>query len=81
MKEFIIKRVLAWLAGVTAKQWAAALLWVLNTARQYRDDSGATKRERVVSVLKKQFPEMDGGDILTLVQNAWAWLNKTGKLP
>lgn len=80
MKEYLIKHILGWLAGVTAKQWSAALLWVINTARSYKDEAGATKRERVIAILKKQFPDLSSGNVTTLVQLAWAWLNKTGKL-
>jgi len=80
MIELILKRLLAYLAGITNQQWSAALLWVLNTARAFKDEAGATKRERVIALLKKQFPEMSTGDLTTLVQLAWAWLTKTGKL-
>jgi hypothetical protein len=80
MIEFLVKRVLAYLAGVTPQQWAAATLWVLNASRQFKDEPGATKREKVISILQKQFPEMKGGDLLTLTQTAWAWLTKTGKI-
>jgi hypothetical protein len=80
MTEWLIKRVLAKLAGVTAQQWSAALLWVLNAARQYRDEPGATKRERVIAILHKQFPDLTSGHLLTLVQVAWAWLNYQKKL-
>jgi hypothetical protein len=80
MKELIIKRILSWLAGVTQQQWSSALLWVLNTARTYSNESGATKRERVLKVLKSQFPELSDGNLLTLIQIAWAWLSKTKKI-
>lgn len=80
MIELILKRLLAYLAGVTAQQWSAALLWVINTARTYKDEAGATKRERVIAILKKQFPDLSSGNVTTLVQLAWAWLNKAGKI-
>jgi hypothetical protein len=80
MIELLLRRLLAYLAGITAKQWSAALLWVLNTARTYKNEEGETKRERVIAVLKGQFPDMSDGDLLTLVQLAWAWLVKTKKL-
>ena len=79
MIEFLIKTVLKRLAGITPQQWAAALLWVLNTSRNYRDEPGATKKERVVSVLKKQYPSLDGWTLDTLIQVAFAWLRKEGK--
>jgi hypothetical protein len=80
MIETLIKYLLKRLAGITPQQWAAALLWVLNASRQYRDEPGTTKRERVIAILQKQFPDMTSGNLLTLVQVAWAWLNSTGKL-
>jgi hypothetical protein len=80
MIESLIKYILSKLAGITAQQWSSALLWVLNTARSYKDEDGATKRERVISVLKKQFPNMSNGNMLTLIQTAWAWLNFKKKI-
>jgi hypothetical protein len=79
MIQTLIKFLLSKLAGITAQQWSAALLWVINTARTYKDEPGATKKERVLSVLKKQFPDLDGWKLDTLIQVAFAWLRKEGK--
>lgn len=79
MIQTLIKFLLSKLAGITAQQWSAALLWVINTARTYKDEPGATKKERVVGVLKKQFPDLDGWKLDTLIQVAFAWLRKEGK--
>jgi hypothetical protein len=79
MIQSLIKFLLARLAGITAQQWAAAVLWVLNTARSYQNESGPSKRARVIVVLKRQFPELDGWRLDTLIQFAFAWLRKEGK--
>jgi hypothetical protein len=83
MIQSLIKFLLARLAGITAQQWNAAILWVLNTARAYKDSSGSDKKERVLTVLKKQFPELDTESdrwkLDTLIQFAFAWLRKEGK--
>ena len=79
MIQTLIKFIVARLAGITALQWSAALLWVLNTARAYKDSSGSDKKERVLTVLKKQFPELANWQLDTLIQVALAWLRKEGK--
>jgi hypothetical protein len=79
MIQTLIKFLLSKLAGITAQQWSAALLWIINTARTYKDETGATKKERVVGVLKKQFPDLAGWKLDTLIQVAFAWLRKEGK--
>ena len=79
MIETLIKYLLKRLAGITAQQWSAALLWVLNTARQYQDEPGASKKERVLKVLKSQFPELDGWKLDTLIQFALAFLRHQKK--
>jgi hypothetical protein len=79
MIQSLIKFLLAKLAGITAKQWSAALLWVLNTARAYQHEPGTSKKERVVKVLKGQFPELASWQLDTLIQVALAWLRREGK--
>lgn len=79
MIQTLIKYLLARLAGITAKQWTVALFWVLNTAQAYKDSSGTDKKERVLNVLKKQFPELAGWQLDTLIQVALAWLRKEGE--
>jgi hypothetical protein len=74
MIEALVKYILAKLAGLTAQQWGAAVLWVLNTARAYGNEPGATKKERVVKVLKAQFPDLSNFQLDTLIQTALAFL-------
>jgi hypothetical protein len=79
MIEALIKFILRKLAGITAQQWSAALLWVLNTAREYRTATGTTKKERVLTVLKKQFPTLPDWKLDTLIQVAFAFLRHRKK--
>lgn len=74
MIQTLIKYLLSKLAGITAEQWSAALLWVINTARTFKDEPGASKKERVVGVLKRQFPHLENWKIDTVIQFAYAFL-------
>ena len=79
MIQSLLKFLLSKLAGITAQQWSAALLWVLNTARTYKDEPGTSKRERVIAVLKKQFPDLENWKLDTLIQFALAFLRYQNK--
>ena len=79
MIQTLLKYLLSKLAGITAQQWSAALLWVLNASRQFKEESGASKKERVLAILKKQFPDMENWKLDTLIQFALLFLRHQNK--
>lgn len=76
MLDFIIKRVLAWLAGITADQWTEALGWVVSVEQHLATKSGAEKKAAVVRQLKHQFPKLTGSALNLLIEAAVAYMAK-----
>jgi hypothetical protein len=76
MKEFLIKHLLGWLAGITAKQWSAALHWVGMAARDVMLQSGANRKEAVTKMLKSLWPELQGWALNLLIETAVAFQRK-----
>jgi len=76
MKEFLIKHLLAWLAGITAKQWSAALHWVGMAARDVMLQSGANRKEAVTKMLKSLWPDLQGWAVNLLIETAVAFQRK-----
>jgi hypothetical protein len=77
MKEFLIKRLLAWLAGITAEQWSAALHWVGMAARDVVLKDGANRKDAVIKMLKSLWPELQGWVLNLLIETAVAFQRKT----
>jgi hypothetical protein len=76
VKEFLIKHLLGWLAGITAKQWSAALHWVGMAARDVMLQSGANRKEAVTKMLKSLWPELQGWALNLLIETAVAFQRK-----
>jgi hypothetical protein len=76
MKEFLIKHILAWLAGITAKQWSTALHWVGMAASDVMLQSGANRKESVTKMLKSLWPDLQGWALNLLIETAVAFQRK-----
>ena len=76
MKEFLIKHLLAWLAGITAKQWSTALHWVGMAARDVMLQSGSNRKEAVTKMLKSLWPDIQGWALNLLIETAVAFQRK-----
>jgi hypothetical protein len=76
MKQFLIKQILAWLAGITAKQWSTALHWVGMAAKDVMLKSGANRKEAVTKMLKSLWPDLQGWALNLLIETAVAFQRK-----
>lgn len=76
MKEFLIKHLLAWLAGITAKQWSTALHWVGMAAGDVMLQSGSNRKEAVTKMLKSLWPDIQGWALNLLIETAVAFQRK-----
>jgi hypothetical protein len=77
MKEFLIKHLLAWLAGITAKQWSTALHWVGMAARDVMLQSGANRKAAVEKMIKSLWPELQSWALNLLIETAVAFQRKS----
>tara|TARA_R110000868_G_scaffold27599_2_gene104480 strand:+ start:827 stop:1063 length:237 start_codon:yes stop_codon:yes gene_type:complete len=77
MKEFLIKHLLAWLAGITAKQWTTALHWVGMAAKDVVLRGGIDKKEAVTKMLKSLWPELQGWALNLLIETAVAFQRRS----
>ena len=57
MIEWLIRRVLSVLAGITLSQWESALELVQMAARHLRDKTGSERKQYVVDSLKTAFTD------------------------
>ena len=57
MIEWLIRRVLSSLAGITIGQWEAALELVQQAARHLKDKTGAERKQYVIDSLKLAFSD------------------------
>lgn len=57
MSEWLIRRVLAMLAGITLAQWESALELVQRAARHLRDKTGSDRKQYVIDTLKLTFTD------------------------
>lgn len=57
MIEWLIRRVLSTLAGITMGQWEAALELVQQAARHLKDKTGSERKQYVVDSLKMAFSD------------------------
>lgn len=73
MKELLLRHLLAWLAGITSKQWQTALHWVATAARDVMLKSNANRREAVAKMLKSLWPELEGLALNLLIEAAVAY--------
>jgi hypothetical protein len=76
MKQFLIKQILAWLAGITARQWTTALHWVGMAAKDVMLKNGANRKEAVTKMLKSLWPDLQGWAVNLLIETAVAYQRK-----
>lgn len=77
MKALIIRHLLLWLAGITARQWATALQWVVLAAKDARYKNGAERKEAVRLFLIKYWPDLEGNSVNLLIESALAYYRRT----
>jgi hypothetical protein len=77
MKEFLIKHLLGWLAGITAKQWSTALHWVGMAAKDVMLKDGANRKDAVTKMLKSFWPELQDWALNLLIETAVAFQRKS----
>ena len=81
MIEWMIKKVLAALAGITAQQWTLALGWVQKAAGDAMLQNGANRKEAVTRMIRSQWPEMRASVINLLIEVAVAWVRRKTSKP
>ena len=80
MIEWLIRRVLAMLAGITIGQWEAALELVQQAARHLKDRPGTDRKQYVIDSLKMAFTDsqLKGWMLDALVGLAFGFAQKKG---
>jgi hypothetical protein len=78
--EWLIRRVLSALAGITIAQWEAALELVQQAARYAKDKTGAERKQYVIDSLKMAFTEakLKAWALDALVGLAYGFAQKKG---
>ena len=76
MKEFLIKHLLGWLAGITARQWATAVMWVAAAAKDARYKSGSERKAAVSAFIQGLWPDIQGWALNLLIETAVAFQRK-----
>lgn len=80
MKEWMIKHVLAWLAGITSGQWDAALEAVRVAALLLSKQSGEERKRYVMDTLRLSWPDLRSGVMNLLIEIAYHFAKKRGYL-
>ena len=80
MKEWMIKHLLLWLAGLTAGQWDAALEAVRVAAIRLKDLTGDERKRYVIDTLKLSWPNLRNGVLNLLIELAYSFASKKGYL-
>jgi hypothetical protein len=80
MSEWLIRRVLAMLAGITLAQWETALDLVQQAAKHLTDKTGAERKQYVIDSLKMAFDasKLKGWMLDALVGLAYGFAQKKG---
>lgn len=79
MLNLLIKRILAWLAGITAEQWEYALSCIAHANDVLADKTGAEKKVWVLSMFRRHFPDIQGATLNLLIEMAVSYLKKAAK--
>lgn len=80
MSEWLIRRVLALVAGITLAQWEAALELVQQAARHLTDKTGLERKQYVIDSLKLAFDgaKLKGWMLDALVGLAFGFAQRKG---
>jgi hypothetical protein len=76
MIQSLIKFVLSKLAGITARQWAVALHYVIEVTKSDRFKSGAERKAAVTNNIKSLWPEIQSFALNLLIETAVAFTRK-----
>jgi hypothetical protein len=76
MYQLIIQRVLAWLHGITAEQWRAAINWVRQIQLTTPTLTNDVKHSTVFELLKQRWPELSRSAVDVLIKIAVSYMNK-----
>lgn len=80
MKEWMIKTLLSWLAGITAGQWEAALEAVIVAGKRLRELPGTERKQYVIDTLRLSWPDMGSRALNLLIELAVGFVTKKGYL-
>lgn len=80
MKEFLIKTILSWLAGITAEQWKAAVARVIAIAQIATSDS-ANKQARFAIFMRDFSRDTPDWAVNLLRETAVAYARKKKLIP
>jgi hypothetical protein len=78
--EWLIRRVLATLAGITLAQWESALELVQQAARHLKDKTGSDRKQYVIDTLRLTFTDakLKAWALDALVGLAYGFATKKG---
>lgn len=74
MTEFIIRRILSLIAGITADQWRAAVSWVQIAAENATLKTGAERKASVERSFRAAWPLIQAFALNWLIETALAWV-------
>jgi hypothetical protein len=76
MIQSLIKYILGKLAGITARQWAVALNYVMEAAKNDRFKSGDERKAAVTNAIKSLWPDIQSFALNLLIETAVAFARK-----
>lgn len=76
MKEYIIKFILGWLAGITADQWKQAVRYVQIANESLQGKTSAEKRAWVEEKIKTYIGSIYPAAMNLLIELAVSWVKK-----
>lgn len=75
MFDFVLKRVLAWLAGISPEQWISALSWVRHAATELPKED---RRKFVEAKMLSLWPGLKHSVLNLLIEAAVSYVKKGG---
>jgi hypothetical protein len=76
MIQSIIKYLLGKLAGITSRQWATALFYVVEVAKNKSLTTGSERKTAVTNAIKSLWPEISTMAVNLLIEVAVAFTRK-----
>jgi hypothetical protein len=76
MLQLLIKRIAAWLAGITPEQWKFALSLVKEAEALIRLKTGTERRQYVLDRLRNFDPNLSNNALNLLIELAVAFIRK-----
>lgn len=79
MLEFLIKKVLSWLAGINAQTWEQAVRWVIDAETDLESlKTGAERKEWVATKIRAILPQIKNLALNILIELAVGFASKKG---